>query len=130
MLVIKIVAVVVGAVILALLVWGVKSLVSGERAKPAPAPAVVSNVVQAAPEQTFTLVALDVVRVTVNRIGPDGVTPGEELFKGTLMRGQTQVVPKPGPVFITATVAENLEIEVNGRRWPTGSTGYKTMQLK
>jgi cytoskeleton protein RodZ len=129
-LVFKVVAVIVGGIVLALIVWGVKSLVSGERTRPAAAaPAAVQNVVQPAPEQSFTLVALDVVRVTVNRINPDG-TPGEELYKGTLVRGQTQVVGKPGPVFITATVAENLEIEVNGRRWPTGQTGYKTMQLK
>ncbi len=128
-LVFKVTAIVVGGIVLALIVWGVKSLVSGDRARPAAPAAAVQSVVQAAPEQTFTLVALDVVRVTVNRINADG-TPGEEIFKGTLLRGQTQVVPKPGPVLITATVAENLEIEVNGRRWPTGQTGYKTMQLK
>jgi transcriptional regulator with XRE-family HTH domain len=120
--------VVVGLVLLLLVIWGIRSMVGGERVKPAAA-AAPANVVQAAPEQTITLVALDVVRVTVNRKNGDD-SMGEELFKGTLVRGQTQVVPKPGPIYITATVAENLEIEINGRRWPTGQSGYKTMQLK
>ncbi|MSU51788.1 MAG: XRE family transcriptional regulator [Opitutaceae bacterium] len=119
--------VIVSLVVLALIIWGLKSLLGSDRAKPAAAPP--ASVVQAVPEQTITLVAHDVVRVTVNRKNSDK-TPGEELFKGTLVRGQTQVVPKPGPLYITATAAENLEIEVNGRRWPTGQTGNVVMELK
>jgi len=130
-LVFKGVALIVGMVLLALIVWGVKSLVSGDRAKPA-AQTSTASVAPIATEQTFTLVALDVVRVTVNRKNSDN-SNGEELFSGTLVRGQTQVVPKPpkpGSVYITATAAENLEIEVNGRRYPTGQSGYAKMELK
>ena len=129
-LVFKVVAIIVAGIVLALIVWGIKSLVSGEKAKPAPAPA--PSAVQVAPEQTFTLVALDVVRVTVNRKNSDN-SNGEELFSGTLVRGQTQVVPKPpkpGSVYITASALENLEVELNGRRYPTGQTGYGKMELK
>ncbi len=72
------------------------------------------------------------MRVTVNRKNSDG-SNGEELFSGTLVRGQTQVVPKPSKpasVYITASAAENLEVEVNGRRYPTGQSGYAKMELK
>jgi transcriptional regulator with XRE-family HTH domain len=123
-LVIKGVVAVVILLVLLLGIWGVKSLMSSDRAKPAAVPA--ASVVQAAPEQTFTLVALDVVHVSVKRNDANG----EELFNGTLVRGQTQVVTKPGTVYITASAAQNLEVEINGRRWPTGQSGFQSMLLK
>jgi hypothetical protein len=33
-------------------------------------------------------------------------------------------------VYITASALENLEVELNGRRYPTGQTGYGKMELK
>lgn len=121
--------VVVGLIILLLIIWGIKSLVGGSTAK-APAPVAQTPVVQQpAPARTFTLVALDTLYVTVARRNPDGRS-GEEIFKGTLVRGQNQVIPRPGPLLITASAAENLEIEINGRRFPTDQKGYKTMQLQ
>jgi cytoskeleton protein RodZ len=131
-LVIKGALVAVGLVIILLIVWGVKSFMGGS--KPAPAPTAATSAaatqpaVQRAPERTFTLVALDTVRVKVTRKNPDE-TPGELLFNGTLMRGQSQVVPRPGPVYITASEAANIEIEINGRRYPTGQKGYQPVEL-
>jgi len=120
---------VVGLVVLLLIIWGIKSLVGGDPAK-TPASASGAPVIQQpAAARTFTLVALDTLYVTVARKNPDGRS-GEEIFKGTLVRGQNQVIPRPGPLFITASAAENLEIEISGRRFPTEQRGYKTMELK
>lgn len=88
---------------------------------PASSPAVATD--------TVTLVALDTVRITVERKNPDA-SHGDTIFQGTLLRGQTQVVPKPGPIYITASAAENLEIEYHGKRYPTGYTGYKALQMQ
>jgi acetamidase/formamidase len=67
-------------------------------------------------------VALDVVRVNVKQKVSDDVE-GEDIFLGTLSRGQRQVVPWAGPIFIHATAGQNLEVEFQGKRYPTGFTG-------
>ncbi len=73
--------------------------------------------------QSYTLVALDTafVRVT-NRIGAD--TDGEEVFKGTLTKGQSQVIPWAGPPTVGASAGANVQREFNGKRFPLGFTGY------
>jgi transcriptional regulator with XRE-family HTH domain len=123
-----------GVVVAVLLVaWGVKAIVSSSSsdrtAAHSAAPAAGAPVATTPVEPTITLVALDTVRVTVTQKNPDG-TDGATLFTGTLVRGQTQPVPKPGPIYILASAAENLQIEVNGKRWPTGQSGYKKMQVQ
>lgn len=79
--------------------------------------------VNAAPPPTATveqlvLVANDVVHVIVSRKNPSDDLDGEELFRGILAKGQRQVVPKLGPVWITVTAAENLVIHYQGRVIP------------
>jgi cytoskeleton protein RodZ len=117
---------VIGLIIL-LFLWGVMTVFNSGRSPavahnppaaakpPAPAPAV---------ERTITLVALDPVRVTVVARNDDD-TEGEEIFRGTLARGQTQVVPWPGPgsIFIKANAGENLQIEYRGKRYGSQFTG-------
>ena len=117
------------AVLLVLVVLALKSLFSGG-SKTAPATARTETapaVVQPA-EPTFNLIALDAVYVEVVQKNPDE-SDGKLLFKGNLIRGQTQSVPKPGPVYITPSAAENLMVEINGQRYPTGRKGYVKMQL-
>ena len=121
----------IGAVVL-IAVLILKSLFSGGD-KPAPATArqetaAPAPVMQPA-EPTFNLVALDAVYVEVIQKNADE-SDGKLLFKGNLSRGQTQSVPKPGPVYITPSAAENLVIEINGQRYPTGRKGYVKMQLQ
>ncbi len=109
--------------IIALLV--IKSLFSGGNPTP-PAPtrsSVVPAAVAAAPtERSITLVALDVVRVNVKHKLPDGAE-GEDIFLGTLARGQRQVVPWAGPIYISASAGQNLEIEFQGKSYPTQFSG-------
>lgn len=72
---------------------------------------------------SYTLIALDTafVRVT-HRVGADG--DGDEIFKGTLSKGQSQVIPWTGPQNVWASAGENVQLEFNGRRFPVGFTGY------
>ena len=122
--------------IIALLV--VKSLFNGSGAAPAPAsaPRAASAPAAAAPvssslERSITLVALDTVFVRVTHlIGED--TDGDEIFKGTLTRGQSQVVPWVTPINLWASAGENLAIDYKGQRIPVKSyfTGYGHAQMK
>lgn len=72
---------------------------------------------------SYSLVALDTafVRVT-HRIGDDA--DGDEIFKGTLTKGQSQVIPWTGPQNVWASAGENIQVEYNGKRWPLPFTGY------
>jgi len=123
-----------GVVVLALIViWVVRSIGGGSApagtprgAAPAAAPA--TTAAQPAAERAITLVALDVVRVNVKHKLSDG-TEGEDIFLGTLARGQRQVVPWPGPIYIWASAGQNLEIEFNGKSYPTGFTGANRAQM-
>jgi hypothetical protein len=112
-----------------------KSLFSGSGAAPAtaartavaPAAAPVSSSL----ERSITLVALDTVFVRVTHlIGDD--TDGDEIFKGTLTRGQTQIVPWVTPINLWASAGENLAIDYKGQRIPVKSyfTGYGHAQMK
>jgi len=115
------------AVIVLLFIWGVKAIVSSGGSSAAahnPPAAVKPPVAAPAVERTITLVALDTVRVTVVARNDDD-SEGEEIFRGTLARGQTQVVPWPGPgsIFIKANAGENLQIEYKGKRYGSQFTG-------
>ena len=113
----------------------VKSLFSGGGAAPAAATRTAAAPA-AAPsssslERSITLVALDTVFVRVTHlIGED--TDGDEIFKGTLTRGQTQVVPWVTPINLWASAGENLAIDYKGQRIPVKSyfTGYGHAQMK
>ena len=80
-------------------------------------------------DQMITLIASETVDVTVAKKKPDG-TDGEILFKGVLMRGQRQIVAKPGPIFVTASALENLAIEYKGQPLKIPFTGNKKVQLE
>jgi cytoskeleton protein RodZ len=101
-----------------------KSLLSnGTRSTPARASTPAAAPTRPTAGPSYSLVALDTafVRVT-HRIGED--TDGEEIFKGTLTKGQSQVIPWVGPQNVWASAGENVQIEYNGKRWPLPFTGY------
>lgn len=120
-----------GAVLLIILLLVVKSCVGGNKNETPAAPKSGSTSVSpttAAP--TLTLIATNTVRVQVYRKNTDG-SYGEVLFEGTLERNQTQVVPRVGPLYITANPNENLAMESNGQRFTMLKlgTGLRTGQL-
>lgn len=121
----------VGLAVLAILVlWGVKALFSSataDRVTKTPASsATVSPVVPTVAEPTVTLIASDTVRVKVVAVSDGRVL----LPDTTLVRGQTQVVPKPGAIYITYTAGKNLEVEVNGRRYGMPTAGYDRAKIE
>jgi len=110
--------------VLVLVVWGAKSIFNGLTANSgaaAKAPALPPIATQPAAEPTITLVALDTVRLKVVLVADGRVL----LPDTTLARGQTQIVPKPGAIFITASALENVAIEENGRRTLLRDQGFK-----
>ncbi len=111
--------VLVGLVVLALVIWGVKSMMHGA-VTPSPAAA---SVVQTVPEQTIILIALDDVRVKVAQ------EDGKELYQGNLVRGETHTLPKKGPIFITASEGKNLKVEIAGVRYPMPFEGYDRARI-
>jgi cytoskeleton protein RodZ len=124
-----------GLAVLALVVLLVlKSLLSsgGTATNPAPRTAAAPAAAPAASaERSITLVALDTVFVRVTHlIGDD--TDGDEIFKGTLTRGQTQVVPWTASINVWASAGENLAIDYKGQRIPVKGyfTGYGHAQMK
>lgn len=110
-----------------------KSLLGGGGA-PAPAPSRPTTPAPAAasapaPRQNvITLIAKDAVFVRVCEKNADN-SEGADLFKGTLSARQAQPVPWNGPLFISFSAGENLEVEFNGRRTPTGMRGASRVQL-
>jgi transcriptional regulator with XRE-family HTH domain len=122
------------ALIALLFIWGVVTIIRGggnsaAAARPPATAASTPPVTQPAAERTITLVALDVVRVTVTHQNSDG-TEGEIIYQGTLGRNQTKEVPWPGPIYITASAGENLQIEFNGKRFASHFTGAGRAQMK
>jgi hypothetical protein len=124
----KIAVGIAGVVVLILVIWGVKSLFSDGRSKTSASNSVASTL--AAPEQNVTLTALAPVSVQVSVKNPDG-TRGEILLPNTpLARGEQRVVPWQSALYITATMWENLQVEVNGKRIPITLKGSDRAQLQ
>lgn len=77
------------------------------------------------------LIAVSPVQVTVRRKNADE-SEGELVYTGMLATGETRSVPRPGALFIEASAAENLQIEINGKRHNLGQLlgrGYQRGQL-
>jgi cytoskeleton protein RodZ len=102
-----------GAAILALLLILIIKSFFGDEEKPR---ANSSGMVSAQPgAPTLKLVALGNLTVKVARVG-EQMNDGEIIFEGALSRNETKVIPRPGELFITANPAENLTLEINGKR--------------
>lgn len=80
---------------------------------------------------TLGLVAISPVQVTVRKKNADA-SEGEVVFTGMIGAGETRTVPRTSALFIEASAAENLQIEINGRRHSLGQllgVGYQRGQL-
>lgn len=91
-------------------------------AAPKSVPAAAKSSPAPAAQPVITLVAVDTVFVRVCAKNADD-SEGAEIFKGTLSARQTQVVPWTGALYINFAAGENLEFEVDGRRYPTRMRG-------
>jgi hypothetical protein len=92
----------------------------GERLQPARNPGRSTKTAAVPPpaEPSFTLVALDAVRVHIEQKNSDGSIGPVVLPETTLVRGETRVVPRRGALYISADPSQNLSFEINGRRYP------------
>ncbi len=57
-------------------------------------------------------------------------TTGTELFQGSLSRGGSRAFPKSDSMLLTADPIENVEVEINGERFPTGLTGRDRIRIQ
>jgi cytoskeletal protein RodZ len=93
------------AVLILLLVWGISALTGGDD-RSAPATAVAED------EKRIVIHALDTVMITLVQASDETV-----LYNGTLVRNESRTFPKRGDLFLTASALENVEVEMNGRRF-------------
>lgn len=93
--------------VLVLIVWGIKSIMGGSASAEARGPSAVSS------ERSFTLVALDTVRVTVTLDNGNRVL----LPETTLQRDERRSVPWLGSELIQADSGTNVQIESKGKRY-------------
>lgn len=69
--------------------------------------------------------ALDSVRIKVV-----DESSGAELFQGSITRGDSRSFPLTTSLLLTADPIENVEIEKDGSRFPTNSTGRKRVRIE
>ncbi len=126
----KIGAIVVGVILVGMII---KALFSGEShptppRQPAPAaPSAATPSPSAA--NGYKLIAVDTVFVRVTKLVGDD-SDGEEIFKGTLDKGKSQMIPWDGPHNVWASEGSNLQVEWQGRRFPMQFQGYGHGQMK
>jgi transcriptional regulator with XRE-family HTH domain len=115
----------IGALVLLLII---KSLLPSSKPVATPPPAAVAPTAKA---PTLGLVAENPVQVTVRKKNADE-SEGEILFSGMITTGESKSIPRPGALFIEASAAENLAIEISGKRYNLGQLlgkGYQRGQL-
>jgi cytoskeletal protein RodZ len=118
----------VGIVVVALLIWwGVSSLIGEKKPVPAHNQAAASAV--SPNESSLSLIAINTVRVKVTKRNPDGSAGDVIMPDTTLVRGEVRNLPNPGPALIWASEGKNLQIEINGKRYPMPFEGYNRAQI-
>jgi transcriptional regulator with XRE-family HTH domain len=109
-------------VVILLIVLTVKALTGDEEET---APTTETTAVAPAAGNDVIIHALDTVRIKV----VDEVS-GEELFQGSISRGGSRAFPKTDSMLLTADPIENVEVEINGTRHPTGLTGRDRIRIQ
>jgi cytoskeleton protein RodZ len=122
-LIIKGAAVLAAVVALVLIVWlGVRTWGGGGIEDGDPE---IKGAIQTTTEPQIIIHALDTVRIKV----VDEST-GEELFQDSITRGDSRSFPITTSLLLTADPIENVEIEKDGTRFPTNSTGRKRVRIE
>lgn len=113
-------------IVLLLIWWGASAILKDDSA---PARGTTAGATINQTESSLALVAINPVRVKVTRRNADG-SAGEVILPDTnLNRGEVRNVPKPGPVLIWASEGKNLQVEINGKRYPMPFEGYNRAQI-
>jgi len=114
--VIKIGVIAAAALLIVLIIWGIMSVTGGSKEKQAQTQT---------QEPQIVLYAIDTVRVKVVQ-----ASDNQELFQGTLVRGEQRKLPKRSNLFITYSEGKNLQVEVDGKRYPMPTAGYDRAEIK
>lgn len=114
-----------GALVLILIIVFTVRALTGDPAAPTTAAGTTTTGATTPAAQTITLVALDTVRIKLVE-----ESTNRELFQGTLVRGESRPFTKNGSLLLTASALESVEIEMGGRRFPTGETGYSRIRIQ
>lgn len=112
---------VVGGILIIALLWIAKSFWNRD-SDTSVTPARAANAINRPASPTLTLIGLDRVNLQVWRANSD-TTYGELLWEGTLAKSQTQIIPRPGVLYITANPNENFAMEADGKRLTMGNLG-------
>jgi len=106
-------------VVILLLIWGITALLNRSSEPAGTPPATL------AAERQLIVVALDTVRVKLTQL-----SDGAMLFDGQMVRGESRSFPKRGTVRMQASALENVEIEMNGVRYPTRMRGSGAVDIQ
>ncbi|HEY0944937.1 MAG TPA: helix-turn-helix domain-containing protein [Opitutaceae bacterium] len=111
---------IVGAiVVILLLVWGISAILN-RSSTPSSPPAATATA-----EKQLIVVALDTVRVKLTQLADGAV-----VFDGQMVRGESRSFPKRGTIRMQASALENVEIEMNGVRYPTRMRGSGAVDIQ
>ncbi len=113
-------------IVLLLIWWGASAILKDD---PAPSRGTTAGATINQTESSLSLVAINSVRVKVTRRNADGSAGEVILPDTTLNRGEVRHVSKPGPVLIWASEGKNLQVEINGKRYPMPFEGYNRAQI-
>jgi transcriptional regulator with XRE-family HTH domain len=114
----------IAAVLVSLVIFAVK-LFRGNSNDDADAINSASDAAAAVTVPQVVVHALDNVRIKM----VDEAT-GAELFQGDLTRGDNRSFPKSSSMLLTADPIQNVEIEMNNQRYPTGLTGRDRIRIQ
>ena len=122
-LVIKGSALLAAVVALVLIVWlGVRTWSSPKTETEQPETEVAAETLS---QPQIIIHALDTVRIKIV-----DESSGAELFQGSITRGDNRSFPLVTSLLLTADPIENVEIEKDGSRFPTNSTGRKRVRIE
>lgn len=123
-LIIKGAALIAAVVALVLIVWlGVRTWSGTKSVEENPE-------VEVAVAQTTTTPQIIIHALGSVRIKVVDETTGTELFQGSITRGDHRSFPLTTSLLLTADPIENVEIEKDGTRFPTNSTGRKRVRIE
>lgn len=118
------IALAVAIALILIVVFAVKAM-SGDREDETATPATTTGTEEVATSADVIVHALDDVRIKMV-----DETSGTELFQGAISRGSSRAFPKTDSMLLTADPIQNVEVEINGERFPTGLTGRDRIRIQ
>lgn len=118
------IALAVAVALILVVVFAVKAM-SGGNEEEETTPVATSGTEEVATSDDVIVHALDDVRIKMV-----DEASGTELFQGAISRGSSRAFPKTDSMLLTADPIQNVEVEINGERFPTGLTGRDRIRIQ